>query len=207
MQKAQMELRLLAVSARRIEGAPRRDNLEALVRAEVQQALESRVIARLESQAKAVLELQQAVTASLQAVQAQLCTIEAKLAASQERASRAEEGAAELHLRISDLEQGSQGSQERLGRVELLMEAATERVARSEHNLDVGRRQAAEFAEGSSIRLHALEQSLQSQAENLESARRAMAQTDDLVERVVEALDSLQSIVLERSEERTRAVN
>jgi hypothetical protein len=34
-----------------------------------------------------------------------------------------------------------------------------------------------------------------------------MAQTDDLVERVVEALESLQSAVLEQSEEHAAATN
>ena len=37
----------------------------------------------------------------------------------------------------------------------------------------------------------------------MESLRTAMSQTDDLVERVVEALESLQSTILEHSEERT----
>ncbi|HWD00008.1 MAG TPA: protein kinase [Candidatus Sulfopaludibacter sp.] len=50
------------------------------------------------------------------------------------------------------------------------------------------------------------EKSLQNQAAAIDSARTAMAQTDDLVERVVEALESLQSTVLETSEERALAI-
>ena len=45
--------------------------------------------------------------------------------------------------------------------------------------------------------LQALEERTRSQADALEAAYTALAQTDDLLERALEALDSLQSIVLE----------
>ena len=45
-----------------------------------------------------------------------------------------------------------------------------------------------------------LEQSLKTQSTAIESARTAMSQTDDLVERVVEALESLQMSVMEQGE-------
>jgi predicted nucleic acid-binding Zn-ribbon protein len=48
--------------------------------------------------------------------------------------------------------------------------------------------------------LEGLERSLQDHSASVESTRTAMAQTDDLVERVVEALESLQTIVLEQSD-------
>lgn len=207
IQKAQMELRLLTVSVRRTEGPVRRDNLSALVRAEVQQAVDARLASRLESQERALAEFQQAVTASLHSVQAHLCTIDAKLAAALEQAARAESGSAQRDLRISGLEQRVDGPAERVARAELLLQAAAERMTRTEHTTEAARRNAAAFAEDAAVRMHALEQTIGSQAEALESARRALAQTDDLVERVVEALDSLQSIVLERSEERSPAVN
>jgi hypothetical protein len=206
VQKVQMELRLAAVSTRRLEGPPRRDNLDSLIRGEVQRA-ESRLVSRLEAQEKAVTELQQAVTASLQAMQAHLCTVDSKLAAGMERTKRGEEAAAEFGLRISGIEQRMDGPQERIGRAELLLEATTERVARAEHNADLIRKHTAEFADGAAVQLHALQQTVGSQADAIEAARRALAQTDDLVERVVEALDSLQTIVLQRSEEGIPAVN
>ena len=206
VQKVQMELRLAAVSTRRPEGPPRRDNLEVVVRGEVQRA-ENRLASRIEAQEKAVSDLQQAVTASLQAMQAHLCTVDSKLSAGIERAKRCDEAATELGLRISGIEQRLAEPQERIGRAELLLEATAERVARAEHNADLIRKHTTEFAEGTAVQLHALQQTVGSQAEALESARRALAQTDDLVERVVEALDSLQSIVLQRSEEGITAVN
>ena len=51
------------------------------------------------------------------------------------------------------------------------------------------------------------EKGLKSQAAAILSARTAMAQTDDLVERVVEALESLQSTMLEPHEERVALMN
>lgn len=207
IQKAQMELRLLAVSARRGEGPPRRPNFEALLRTEVQ-SLESRLSARFEAQDRALSELQQAVSTSLQSMQAHLCTVDAKIAAAQESIQRAEEAASDMHLRISGCEQRLLDSpKERIGRIDLLLQSATERISRLEQAGETSRRQAAEAADSSSVRLHALEQTISAHADALDAARRAVAQTDDLVERVVEALDSLQSIVLEKSEEKSSIVN
>ncbi|HEY1241377.1 MAG TPA: protein kinase [Bryobacteraceae bacterium] len=202
MQRVQMELKLVTVSARRTETPAHRDSIAALVRAEVQQAFATRFTARVEAQDKAIAEFQQAVGASLQALQAHLCTIDAKLAAAQETAVRAESGLTKLELRIGPLEERETISPQRLGNLEVLLQTATERTSRAEQATEAVRKQAAEFAEAAALQLHALEQTVRSQADALDSARSALAQTDDLVERVVEALDSLQSIVLEHSEDR-----
>jgi hypothetical protein len=50
--------------------------------------------------------------------------------------------------------------------------------------------------------LSGMEQTLATHGAAIDSARTAMAQTDDLVERVVEALELLQSSVLDQREER-----
>jgi chromosome segregation ATPase len=52
-----------------------------------------------------------------------------------------------------------------------------------------------------------LETTVKQQSASMESLRTAMSQTDDLVERVVEALESLQSTILEHSEERSAALS
>ena len=49
-------------------------------------------------------------------------------------------------------------------------------------------------------RLVDIEQSLKGQGASIESARTAMSQTDDLVERVVEALESLQTAMQDADE-------
>jgi hypothetical protein len=207
IQKAQMELKLLTVSARRNESGPRRESVAALVRAEVQQALSARVTNRLEAQDKTIADFQQAVSASLQAIQAHLCTIDAKLTAAQEGTRRSDEAIARLNLRISGVEERGAAPVERIANTELLLQAAAERISRVEQTADSVRQQGADFADTAALQLHAIEQTVRSQADALESARTALAQTDDLVERVVEALDSLQSIVLERSEDRTSGVS
>ena len=86
--------------------------------------------------------------------------------------------------------------------LDLQHSAATsaERVKRVERAIEAAEQRGAEFAGSAAAQLRALEQTVRAQAAALESARLALAQTDDLVERVVEALDSLQTIVLERSE-------
>lgn len=202
MQRVQMELKLVTVSARRTETPAHRDSIAALVRSEVQQAFATRFTARLEAQDKAFAEFQQALSASLQALQAHLCTIDARLATAQEAAGRAEAGLTKLDLRMGSIEERETISPERLGHIEVLLQTATERMSRAEQSTESVRKQAAEFAETAALQLHALEQTVRSQADALDSARNALAQTDDLVERVVEALDSLQSIVLEHSEDR-----
>jgi len=61
-------------------------------------------------------------------------------------------------------------------------------------------RQAAEAQDRATADIVQLEAQLKDHAGAIESARAASAQTDDLVERVVEALESLQSTVLEQPE-------
>ena len=207
IQKAQMELKLVTVSARRAESSAQRESLAALVRAEVQQALASRVSNRLDAQDKTLADFQQAVTASLHSLQAHLCTLTANVAGAQDGAKRSEEAVAKLHVRLSTLEERDSVPVERIAHAELLVQAANERLARGENQIESVRKQAADFAESAALQLHALDQTVRSQADALESARTALAQTDDLVERVVEALDSLQSIVLERAEDRPAGVN
>ena len=51
-----------------------------------------------------------------------------------------------------------------------------------------------------------LDHTVKQQGESIESLRTAMSQTDDLVERVVEALEALQSTILERGDERGRVL-
>lgn len=77
---------------------------------------------------------------------------------------------------------------------------SAERLNRIEQSIAMAERHSDEFAANTAAQLHALEQTVRAQAAALEAARTALAQTDDLVERIVEALDSLQSTVLERSD-------
>ena len=207
IQKAQMELKLLTVSTRRAETSAQRENVAALVRTEVQQALASGFGTRLDAHEKSFSEFRQAVTTSLQALQAHLCTVVANVTTAQETAKRVEDALPKVDLRLSTLEEREATPAGRVANAELLLQAAAERLTRIEGSTESVRKQASDFAESAAVQLHALEQTVRSQADALESARTALAQTDDLVERVVEALDSLQTIVLERAEDRPTGVN
>ena len=193
MHKIQMELKLLTVLGRRA-GAPASVSFEpadaADHRAEMQQ-LEARVAARLQVYEKTVAQIQH-VTAELRG---QLAAVNAWLATAVERQVSIPEGYLEAaEARIA----------ERLGRDP---EAGGERMVRLENGLEATRKRIATLHESVAEDFLAFEQGLKSQAAAVESARTAMAQTDDLVERVVEALESLQSAVLAPREDRAAAMN
>ena len=75
-----------------------------------------------------------------------------------------------------------------------------QRMAAAEQNMEEIRKHFATLQENVAGDLHDFEKSLKAQGIAIESARTAMAQTDDLVERVVEALELLQSSMLDDHE-------
>ena len=78
-------------------------------------------------------------------------------------------------------------------------------MQRVEAGLDRVRRDLRELHENMALDFHEFELNLKAQSNAIESARTAMAQTDELVERVVEALDNLQASMLD--EEHLMAMN
>ena len=96
---------------------------------------------------------------------------------------------------------------QQISTLEGLLEAAEARMARLEDGLEAARKHIATLHDSVAEDFLGFEQGLTSQATAIQSARTAMAQTDSLVERVVEALESLQSAVLEPHEERAVAAN
>jgi hypothetical protein len=193
VQKILLELKLLTVFARRAEApaSVRREHADAAaLRAEMQQ-LEGRVAARLQACETTVAEIHQAATE----LRSQLGAVDAQFAATRAQQVSAYEGLLEAaEARIAA----------RVGRDS---EAADERVGRLEQALDAAHKSTTALHESVSEDFLAFEQGLKSQAAAIESARTAMAQTDDLVERVVEALELLQSAVLEPHEDPTAAMN
>jgi chromosome segregation ATPase len=83
------------------------------------------------------------------------------------------------------------------------MGAVRERAERAEQmageNTEGARREAAGLQVSVAGELHALELTVKTHAGAIESIRGAMARTDDFMERVVEALESLQTMVLEQA--------
>ena len=116
--------------------------------------------------------------------------------------------AAACDQQISILEGLLQAGEARIAeRFERDREANAERIARLEEGLEAARKHFATLHDSVAQDFPGFEQGLTSQATAIQSARTAMAQTDALVERVVEALESLQSVVLEPREERSVAIN
>ncbi|HTS66186.1 MAG TPA: hypothetical protein VMH28_29385 [Candidatus Acidoferrales bacterium] len=76
---------------------------------------------------------------------------------------------------------------------EVLSDVMDERLKRIEQTVDTVRRHVASLHESMAEDLKDFEATLASQSHALQSTRTAMNQTDDLVERVVEALEALQS--------------
>jgi hypothetical protein len=152
------------------------------------------------AEAPASVRREQAEAAALRAEMQQL---EGRVAA---RLQASENAAAEIHQAATELRSELAATREQQVPVfEELLKAAeariTEHVGRLEQALDAARKDTTTLHESVSEDFLAFEQSLKSQGAAIESVRTAMAQTDDLVERVVEALELLQSAVLEPRED------
>jgi vacuolar-type H+-ATPase subunit I/STV1 len=172
MQKVLLELKLLAVHARRAEAPARREQAVAALRSELQQ-IETCLASRLEAHEKTASDTGRAASEALDTLREQLSSLGAQFAAAQERA------------------------EQRPSSVEQTIEAIGSRVAHAEQGLDALRQAFATYAEKTVADLHDLGESLKAQGAAIQLARKAQAQTDNLVEGVVEALDLLQSSVLE----------
>jgi hypothetical protein len=83
---------------------------------------------------------------------------------------------------------------DRVARLDLVVGTAVERLQKLEANLDAFDTDAAELRDSVTRDVRNFERMLKAQHTAIESTRTAMGQTDDLVERVVEALDSMQSM-------------
>ena len=90
--------------------------------------------------------------------------------------------------------------QQMTAHTEATVGTVTQRISAAEQSMEEIRKHFATLQANVASDLHDFEQNLKSQANSIESARTAMAQTDDLVERVVEALELLQSSVLDQHE-------
>jgi hypothetical protein len=94
---------------------------------------------------------------------------------------------------------------DKLSRLDLVLATAVERLQRLEHNLNEFDTDGAALRDSVTRDIRSVERTLKSQATAIESVRTAMGQTDDLVERVVEALDSMQPTFVPAPEQRMLA--
>jgi hypothetical protein len=92
------------------------------------------------------------------------------------------------------------GLEARLAELDESLGAVRDRVAALELTIDAMRHHQQHFARTVAAEVRDIEESVKTQTAALESARTAMSQTDDLVERVVEALEALQTAVLDSTD-------
>jgi hypothetical protein len=226
MPKIQLELKLLIAAARRV-GAPPAARVafptgaaagvaDTSLRIEMAH-LEARLNAKLAVHEQAVAEMQHAVSEAVSALRSQVATLSVRFSAAQthlaisgdagpaleataarlssELRAEMQENIDHISRRIAYVEQGGVGTA-----------VAPQEMARLETGLDTVRKQLHELHSDMAADFHEFELNLKAQSNAIDSARTAMAQTDELVERVVEALDSLQSSLMEQPEDHLMAM-
>jgi eukaryotic-like serine/threonine-protein kinase len=228
MQKILMELKLLTVAAKRAEAAagPAKAEPEpAMMRTEMQ-SFEARIMARLAAHEQRVQEIQaeaiRAMNAGAEAVREEMGRLESRIA---DRLSAHEAAVAELQRSateaVATLKEQLVGmsedlstaqdailsrpseqemSERILSRVDRGFAAAADHIGRVERTMEDLRNHTAHFERSVAADLVDIEQSVKGHTAAIDSARTAMSQTDDLVERVVEALESLQTALLDQPE-------
>lgn len=231
IQKVMLELKLLAVSAARKAAPPvvhRDPGVDDQLRAEIQQA-EARMAARAQANEKALAEMQRLAgemfsrnTNAESAIRADMIGLESRvdgrLQANEKAVADMPDPRTELCSQIQRMETRVMGRLEqieqrltegldRIGRLEKVEPPPVVDIRPFQESVEGVRRQVTDLHDLVAEDFLNFEKSLQAHGAAIDSARTAMAQTDDLVERVVEALESLQSIVLENSEERALALN
>ena len=180
VQKLMLELKLLSVAARRAKAPamPGWEALETAFRGEMQQ-MESRFSAMMQMHESTISALERSAGEALNSLRSEVA------AAGDERAALAE--------RLAGVEQGLLATNDRIQKIEATLESFDQNAAALRDSL--------------TAELKVFEQSIEKQTKSVDSVRTALAQTDDLVERVVEALESLQTIVLDQAERRPSSVN
>jgi hypothetical protein len=103
-------------------------------------------------------------------------------------------------LHMAQVQETVAAAQQHAGPSNEIAAAMAQRLAAAEQNMEEIRKHFATLQSNVAGDLHDFEKSLKAQVVAIDSARTAMAQTDDLVERVVEALELLQSSMIDQHE-------
>ncbi len=194
IQKVILELRLLAVAAQREEAAIP-SHRDEVAHAELEQ-LEARLAARLtpiENGFNLLTDRVAGLKLDLQAAGQRWEGIQSRCSGTEQILRVAAERVDRFDRRATSIEQAVNNS--------------ADYIERLEHTVESLGHDSALQREALAQRIELLEQALRIQADAVESARTAIAQTDDLVEHVVEALESIQSLALEHTGDGTPAGN
>jgi len=192
------------------------------------EAASARIMGQAQHNVDAVSERVASVQLAVDAASVRIAALEQGIMSANSRIDRVEqtpapapvvEIPAEVHTsmeasakRIAQLEEALAAANDRMEKLASqpaapaanpeVFQALAERMAHLEDSLGTVSKHNTELRDTLKKEMAGLEKQVQGQSGAIESARTAMAQTDDLVERVVEALESLQTIVLEQSGDR-----
>jgi stress-induced morphogen len=169
IQQVQMELKILSFSANRARVAGAARQPDPALAAELRQ-VESRLSSRLEPQETAMADLRRLAAEHSSGLQTSFQALGA------------------MQAQLVSLEGQLAATRERAERAEKCANEITEGA----------RHETAALQVSLAGELHALELTVKEHTAAIESIRGAMARTDDFMERVVEALESLQTMVLEQ---------
>jgi hypothetical protein len=183
MQKVILELKLLTFAAPRAEAVTRQQGVMAALRAETRQ-LEARVAALLQTHEKTINDMQQASGDAISELRGQLSNVESELVQAQARPALVEALCQRITAHVEQVQQK--------------IEAIDERVTGVRDGIDVLNHGANVLEEYVGARMHEFEQTLKSQKTAIASAVAGQAQTDDVVEGVVGAMELLHTIVVDR---------
>ncbi len=197
MQKLMLELKVLSVAARRggaardverrsgwAENGPSREEM---------QHLEARIAARLQAHERAVAAMQRSAAEAIHSLRSQVAALSSELAGSYQFAGQRPAG-------VDDAAGAAIQA-----RVDRGFEVLDARMVQMERTADEIRRHVSQFEHSVAADLVDIERNIKVHGTAIESSRTAMSQTDDLVERVVEALESLQTTVLDQDEGNVRS--
>lgn len=205
MKKVQFELRLLSAAARRgmpVADAPAEVPTGAATTASGDiQALEARISARMEQQEQVLASFQNVANEVLAALR------NGGMPGAPGRQPIRSFGGFNLDSEssLNRMDRAFELLNDKVARIDLAVGKAVERLIKLEQQLDEFDADAAGLRDSVTRDVRNFERALKGQNAVIESTRTAMGQTDDLVERVVEALDSLQSMFMTGSEERLAA--
>jgi chromosome segregation ATPase len=146
-------------------------------------------------------DLHRAVADAVTGLRSQLSTLTTQIGTAQDRPHFGLFGgeSAVSDAAMGRIDKTVQAFASRLESIERSVAVMEERVVRAEKEAEAAKQQVNVLHSAMAEDFITFEQTLQKQEKAVDSARTAMAQTDDLVERLVEALEALQSSVLERS--------
>jgi hypothetical protein len=199
IQRVLIELRLLHSNGRKrstLAGPADRQSIDAAATAEYQehevrsdlQHLETRLAARITTFEDRIGEIVRAAAENLAVMRSQLTTA---TVLSAPRAEAVLQDASSDRT-VARMQATLNAAMERIGQLEETIARSTERVHAVEEGVAATRKRVNDLHSAVADDFITFEETLKQHSSALESARTAMTQTDDLVERVVDALETIQ---------------